>query len=75
MEPVEELVFDGVESCSWTQRQQKVLEKALQVYPKGTPERWDKIASSVPGKKKEECIVRYKELVEIVRRKKQASEK
>lgn len=52
MEPVEELVFDGVESCSWTQRQQKVLEKALQVYPKGTPERWDKIASSVPGKKK-----------------------
>ncbi|XP_072031966.1 dnaJ homolog subfamily C member 1-like [Amphiura filiformis] len=66
-----DIIYPGVESCSWTQRQQKVLEKALSVYPKGTDARWDKIADSVPGKSKEECIVRYKELVEVIKRKKQ----
>ncbi|XP_078510908.1 dnaJ homolog subfamily C member 1 [Lissotriton helveticus] len=56
----------------WTQNQQKLLELALQQYPKGTPERWDKIAKCVPGKCKEECMVRYKMLVELVLKKKQA---
>lgn len=36
----------------WTQNQQKLLEQALQQYPKGTAERWDKIAKCVPGKSK-----------------------
>ncbi|MBN3275940.1 DNJC1 protein, partial [Polyodon spathula] len=36
----------------WTQNQQKLLELALQQYPKGTAERWDKIAKCVPGKSK-----------------------
>lgn len=36
----------------WTQNQQKLLELALQQYPKGNPERWDKIAKCVPGKTK-----------------------
>lgn len=36
----------------WTQNQQKLLELALQQYPKGTAERWDKIAKYVPGKSK-----------------------
>lgn len=36
----------------WTQNQQKLLEMALQQYPKGTAERWDKIAKVVPGKSK-----------------------
>ncbi|KAG9476596.1 hypothetical protein GDO78_003239 [Eleutherodactylus coqui] len=56
----------------WTQSQQKLLEQALQQYPKGTAERWDKIAKCVPGKSKEDCICRYKMLVELVQRKKQA---
>eukprot|EP00057_Strongylocentrotus_purpuratus_P020545 XP_011675019.1 PREDICTED: dnaJ homolog subfamily C member 1 [Strongylocentrotus purpuratus] len=59
------------ESCAWSQRQQKVLEKAMQVYPRSVDDRWDKIADSVPGKTKEECIIRYKELVEVVKRRKQ----
>ena len=46
------LVHSGVESCAWTQRQQKVLEKALSLFPKGTDARWDKIADAVPGKSK-----------------------
>ncbi|XP_003222117.1 dnaJ homolog subfamily C member 1 isoform X1 [Anolis carolinensis] len=56
----------------WTQSQQKLLEVALQQYPKGTAERWDKIAKFVPGKSKEECMSRYKLLVELVQKKKMA---
>ncbi|XP_037693637.1 dnaJ homolog subfamily C member 1 [Choloepus didactylus] len=56
----------------WTQNQQKLLELALQQYPKGSSDRWDKIAMCVPSKRKEDCIARYKLLVELVQRKKQA---
>ena len=40
----------------WSQRQQKVFEKALSIYPKGTEGRWDKIADTVPGKSKVSCV-------------------
>ncbi|KAL4623450.1 hypothetical protein GN956_G19226 [Arapaima gigas] len=56
----------------WTQSQQKLLETALQQYPRGTAERWDKIAKMVPSKTKEECMVRYKLLAELVQKRKQA---
>ncbi|KAL0966867.1 hypothetical protein UPYG_G00301160 [Umbra pygmaea] len=56
----------------WTQNQQKLLEQALQQYPRGTSERWDRIAKMVPGKSKEECMVRYKLLAELVLKRKQA---
>ncbi|KAM8803849.1 dnaJ homolog subfamily C member 1 [Rhynchonycteris naso] len=56
----------------WTQNQQKLLELALQQYPKGSSDRWDKIAKCVPFKSKEDCISRYKLLVELVQKKKQA---
>lgn len=36
----------------WTQNQQKLLELALQQYPKGSSDRWDKIAKCVPSKSK-----------------------
>lgn len=36
----------------WTQNQQKLLESALQQYPKGCSDRWDKIARCVPSKSK-----------------------
>lgn len=42
----------------WTQNQQKLLEMALQQYPKGTSDRWDKIAKCVPGKSKV-CLVLF----------------
>lgn len=56
----------------WTQSQQKLLELALQQYPKGASDRWDKIAKCVPSKSKEDCITRYKLLVELIQKKKQA---
>lgn len=37
---------------AWTQSQQKLLELALQQYPKGASDRWDKIAKCVPSKSK-----------------------
>lgn len=36
----------------WTQNQQKLLELALQQYPRGSSDRWDKIAKCVPSKSK-----------------------
>uniref|UniRef100_A0A671MJD7 DnaJ homolog subfamily C member 1-like n=1 Tax=Sinocyclocheilus anshuiensis TaxID=1608454 RepID=A0A671MJD7_9TELE len=56
----------------WTQNQQKLLELALQQFPCGTTERWDKIAKVVPGKTKEECMSRYKLLTELIQKRKQA---
>lgn len=43
---------DRAEAAVWTQNQQKLLELALQQFPRGTPERWDRIAKVVPGKSK-----------------------
>lgn len=43
---------ERAESAVWTQNQQKLLELALQQFPRGSPERWDRIAKVVPGKTK-----------------------
>ena len=56
----------------WNQPQQKALEAALQQFPKGTLERWDRIASKVSGKSKEECMLRVRYLAEVVKKKKEA---
>ncbi|XP_044534577.1 dnaJ homolog subfamily C member 2 isoform X2 [Gracilinanus agilis] len=58
----------------WTTEEQKLLEQALKTYPVNTPERWEKIASTVPGRSKKDCMKRYKELVEMVKAKKAAQE-
>lgn len=43
---------EKAEAAVWTQNQQKLLELALQQFPRGTAERWDRIAKVVPGKTK-----------------------
>lgn len=55
----------------WTQNQQRLLEAALQQFPRGTTERWTRIAAVVPGRSKEECMARYKALAELVQKRKQ----
>lgn len=63
-------------SANWSQAQQAALETAIQKYPKsGSSDRWQKIANSVPGKTKEECMTRYKYLVELVRKQKEEKER
>lgn len=63
---------EKAETGVWTQNQQKLLELALQQFPRGTSERWDRIAKVVPGKTKEECMIRCKMLAELVQKRKQA---
>ncbi|CRK91198.1 CLUMA_CG004881, isoform A, partial [Clunio marinus] len=59
----------------WTQQQQKALENAIQKYPKrGNEDRWSKIAAAVPGKTREECQLRYKYLVELVKKQKEEND-
>lgn len=56
----------------WKQEQQKLLEIAIVKYPKTTAgDRWQKIANTVPGKTKEECLARYKYLVQKLKEQKQ----
>lgn len=53
----------------WTQEQQKLLETAIVKYPKsGVDDRWQKIANTIPGKTKDECLARYKYLVQKVQK-------
>ncbi|ELU18094.1 hypothetical protein CAPTEDRAFT_153557, partial [Capitella teleta] len=56
----------------WTQNQQKTLEVCLAQFPKGTPERWEKIAEQIPSKTKEDCIARFKFLADVVKKRKAA---
>ncbi|ROT68300.1 putative dnaJ-like subfamily C member 1-like [Penaeus vannamei] len=60
---------------AWNTIQQKALEKALKQFPKGTDQRWDRIAKAVPEKTKEECMLRFKFLAEKIRKKKEEAEK
>uniref|UniRef100_A0A182QZ42 Uncharacterized protein n=1 Tax=Anopheles farauti TaxID=69004 RepID=A0A182QZ42_9DIPT len=65
---------DTAATGNWTQQQQQALEVAIQKYPKSANyDRWQKIAGNVPGKSKEECIARYKYLVELVKKQKTAT--
>lgn len=61
---------NAVSTAEWSQEQQRALEAALTKYPKGgSVDRWEKIANCVEGKTKEECQMRYKQLVELVKKK------
>ena len=37
---------------AWSQNQQVILERALKQYPRGTDQRWEKVAGHIPGKTK-----------------------
>ncbi|KAG8142531.1 hypothetical protein E2320_005756 [Naja naja] len=72
--PSERFEVSFTDATPWTTEEQKLLEQALKTYPVNTPERWEKIAASVPGRSKKDCMKRYKELVEMVKAKKAAQE-
>jgi len=48
---------DNATQGTWSQQQQRLLEIALNQHPKGTLERWDKVAEIVPGKTKVTVIL------------------
>ncbi|XP_074585479.1 transcription factor DIVARICATA-like [Curcuma longa] len=51
----------------WTREEDKVFERALVVYPEGTPERWSAIAAELSGRSAVEAWERYQALVEDCR--------
>ncbi|KAL5557302.1 hypothetical protein UlMin_039538 [Ulmus minor] len=52
---------------SWTPKQNKLFEKALALYDKDTPDRWQKVAKAVGGKSAEEVKRHYEILEEDIR--------
>ncbi|WCJ41854.1 Duplicated homeodomain-like superfamily protein [Euphorbia peplus] len=50
-------------SSSWSRIEDKQFERALVVYPEGTPDRWQKIAGQVAGKTWHEVKRHYDDLV------------
>ncbi|XP_037295106.1 LOW QUALITY PROTEIN: dnaJ homolog subfamily C member 2-like [Manduca sexta] len=61
------------EDRAWTKTEQELLEQAIKTFPVNTPERWEKIADCLPNPHQKDCMKRYKELVELVKAKKQAA--
>ncbi|KAG6513220.1 transcription factor DIVARICATA-like [Zingiber officinale] len=51
----------------WTRGEDKVFERALVLYPEGTPERWSVIAAELSGRSAVEAWERYQALVEDCR--------
>lgn len=46
----------------WTQSQQRLLESAMVRFPRGTADRWDRVAELVPGKTKVLTCNQYQRL-------------
>lgn len=61
------MASNSLSSSSWTPRQNKLFEKALAVYDKDTPDRWQNIARAVGGKSAEEVKRHYEILIEDLR--------
>ena len=50
---------DDSEWNFWTEKQNKVFEKALAKYDEGTPERWEEVAREVGGGKSAKQVQRH----------------
>ncbi|CAF1256720.1 unnamed protein product [Adineta ricciae] len=59
-------------AADWSQTDQHLLECALKTVPKDTPgaDRWEQIALCIPGKTRDECLARYRYIVQRVKAKK-----
>ncbi|KVI08833.1 Homeodomain-like protein [Cynara cardunculus var. scolymus] len=60
-------LYSSSSSSSWTPQQNKLFERALAVYDRDTPDRWQKIARAVGGKSAEEVKRHYEVLIEDLR--------
>ncbi|KAL8246913.1 hypothetical protein R6Q59_008129 [Mikania micrantha] len=60
-------MYSSSSSSTWTPQQNKQFERALAVYDRDTPDRWQKIARAVGGKTAEEVKRHYDVLIEDLR--------
>lgn len=73
--PAEQFLAEqGSNPAPWSTDEQKILEQALKTYPASLADRWEKISGCLPSRSKKDCMVRYKELVEIIQAKKRAQQ-
>lgn len=56
----------------WSEAQEVALVKAIKAFPKDTVNRWDRIATAVPGKSKAQCFKKFAELRDSFRNTKKA---
>ena len=52
---------------TWTLKQNKAFERALAIYDKDTPDRWDTIAKAVGGKTSQQVKSHYEDLLEDIK--------
>jgi len=60
------VVVHAAEPEAWNSDQQAAFEAALKSTPKEVEDRWEVIASKVPGKTKKDCVKRFKEIREKI---------
>ncbi|KAL9224389.1 hypothetical protein vseg_000426 [Gypsophila vaccaria] len=56
----------------WSSVQERALVQALKTFPKETPQRWERVATAVPGKTMNQCKKKFTSLKETFRNKKTA---
>ncbi|CAN4105481.1 unnamed protein product [Withania somnifera] len=62
------MTIDDSSSSIWSREQDKAFENALATYPEDAADRWEKIASDVPGKTLEEVKHHFDLLLDDVSR-------
>ncbi|KAJ6834978.1 dnaJ-like protein subfamily C member 2 [Iris pallida] len=65
-------VSSGADQDAWSAIQERALIQALKTFPKETPQRWERVATAVPGKTVNQCKKKFTLMKESFRSKKSA---
>lgn len=65
-------VSSGADQDAWSAIQERALIQALKTFPKETPQRWERVATAVPGKTVNQCKKKFTVMKESFRSKKTA---
>lgn len=65
----------GINLTPWSAEEQSRLEQALKSFPASTEDRWGKIAETIPGRNKKDCMRRYKVMQKLAKAQKTSKKK